>query len=108
MTAERHVLPLYKAQANGWKKGARLPALIAQECTSRDLLAPDSLVVRGSAAADAATFRLNVDYSADLSWGTGGRLSGGRISETTPESALRRVAAAERQERPRYFSEDFG
>lgn len=48
VTAEKHAaLPLYQAKGGaGWRRGVRLKGVIAQECTTRDLLDPESIELR--------------------------------------------------------------
>ena len=85
VSAERHAsLPLFNPQAGGWAKGARLHALLAQECTSRFLLDPASLVLRSGPEADAQLLVVGRDYDADLEWGTFGRRADGRVTEGDP------------------------
>lgn len=82
---EKHAsLPLFNPQAGGWVKGARLGALLAQECTTPHLLAPESLQLRAGTEADAPLLKEGEDYAADLLWGTLGRLPNGRIGEGQP------------------------
>lgn len=77
-------LPVFNPKAGGWVRGAQLLAVRAQETTTPYLLEPESLVLRSGPGADAETFRRGEDYEADLSWGTVGRLAGGRIKEGQP------------------------
>lgn len=78
-------LPLFNPRAGGgWRKGAALRGLKAQECTSRGLLDPASLQVRAGATADSMRFEPGQDFSADLDWATFGRLPEGRIREDQP------------------------
>lgn len=77
-------LPPFDAKASGWRKGARLHGVIAQECTVKGLLDPASLQLRAAAAADSPRFELGKDFAADLDWGTFGRLPGGKIGENQP------------------------
>jgi hypothetical protein len=54
VTAEPHAsLPVFNPKAGGWAKGARLQAVVAQECTTPFLIDPASLVLRPSPAVDA-------------------------------------------------------
>jgi lysophospholipase L1-like esterase len=79
---EKHTnLPLFNARAGGWLKGVQLRGVRAQETTTPYLLDPASLVVQGSAEADAETFEKGKDFEADLNWGTIGRLPDGRIKD---------------------------
>ena len=85
VNAERHeAVPIFNPKAGGWSKGARLQTLLAQECTTRYLLDPSSLVLRTSAAADAPPLAAGKVYDADLEWGTFGRLAGGALKEGEP------------------------
>jgi hypothetical protein len=63
----------------GWRKGARLTGVIAEECTMQGALDPDSLVIRDGPGPDAVTFKKGADYDADLDAGTVGTLPGSRI-----------------------------
>ncbi len=82
VTAERHAsLPLFNPQAGGWAKGARLQALLAQECTTPHLLQPASLVLRLGPEPDAPLLAMGQDYDADLDWGTFGRRADGNVKE---------------------------
>ena len=79
---EKHdSLPTFRPGSPGWQRGARLRALIAEECTTPDLLDPQSLVLREAPGPSARQFERGKDYGADLRWGTIGRLAGGRIGE---------------------------
>ena len=73
--------PLFNPKAGGWSKGSKLRRIVAQECTTPHLLVPESLQLRAARAPDSEKFVLGKDYDADLSWGTVGRLAGGRIQE---------------------------
>lgn len=85
VNAERHdTVPLFNPQAGGWAKGARLQALAAQECTTRFLLDPASLVIRTSPEASAPPLVAGQDYEADREWGTFGRLAEGALKEGQP------------------------
>ena len=84
VTAEKCVLPPFDAKAAGWKRGAVLQGVRAQECTSRDLFDPASLEVRAGATADSQRFEVGKDYQADQAWATVGRLPGGRIAQGKP------------------------
>lgn len=85
VNAERHdIVPVFNPKAGGWAKGARLQALLAQECTTRYLLDPGSLVLRTGAATDSPPLVAGKDYDADLEWGTFGRLPGGALKEGEP------------------------
>ena len=81
VTAEKHAaLPLYQAQGGaGWRRGVRLKGVIAQECTTRYLLDPDSLELRAGPERDSQLFELGKDYAADREWGSIGRLPDGHI-----------------------------
>lgn len=84
VTAERSVLPLFDVKMAGWRRGAVLQGVRAQECTSRDLFDPASLQVRAGVAADSLLFEAGKDYQVEPAWATVGRLPGGRIPETKP------------------------
>lgn len=76
---ERHTsLPVFNEKAGGWRKGARLSRLIAQECTATGLLIPASVVVRP--APGQPPFILGADYAIDGFWATVGRLEDGAIA----------------------------
>jgi len=82
IAGEAHTLPLFEEQAGGWRKGARLKALIAQECTATGLLRPESVTVRP--AAGGTPYTLGADYALDGLWATVGRLEGGAIADGEP------------------------
>lgn len=75
-------LPLWNQQAPGWARGYRLDALRTVETTAPDHLVPGSVKVLLEEKNPEA-YQRGVDYEIDEQWGTIGRLSGGRISETT-------------------------
>jgi hypothetical protein len=77
-------LPLFDPKAPGYKKGAKLQGVVSSECTSKGLLDPTSLQVRAGPTPDAKRFEPGKDYTADLEWGTFGRLLKGRIGENQP------------------------
>ena len=76
-------LPEFNPTASGgWVKGTRLKQLIAQECTTKDALVPESLEIR---SADGKTgFVRNTDWDADLPWACMGRLASGAIGADQP------------------------
>ncbi len=79
VTGELHAgLPVFNPKTGGWIKGAKLKALITQECTATGNLLPESVVVRPE---EGDPFVLDQDYALDGFWGTLGRLEGGRIAE---------------------------
>lgn len=69
-------LPDFDAKAAGWKRGAALPALRAQECTVRYALVPDSVAVT---TADGAALGMGQDVQVDGEWGCLGRLPDGKL-----------------------------
>ncbi|HSH95096.1 MAG TPA: SGNH/GDSL hydrolase family protein [Roseimicrobium sp.] len=85
ITAEKHdVVPIYNPKAGGWARGLKLKTLVAQETTTPFLLDPSTVVVRAGADASSDKFELGKDYQLEPSWGTLGRLEGGRIGEKQP------------------------
>lgn len=86
VASERHDrLPLFDAQTKaGWRKGARLAGVRAEECTVQGALDPESLLVRDGTDANAKVFRRGIDYEADGDAGTVGRLPGGGIGPDQP------------------------
>lgn len=86
VTAEKYdALPLYQAKGGGgWRRGVRLRGVIAQECTTRHLLDPESVVLRAGPDGDSELFELGKDYAADLEWGSIGRLPDSRIAANQP------------------------
>ena len=85
VVADRYdALPTFDAKAAGWRKGAALAGVRAQECTAKGALVPDSLVVRTAPDAGAPPLTRGQDYDADLEWGTVGRLPGGRLAADQP------------------------
>jgi lysophospholipase L1-like esterase len=81
---EYPALPVFNANAAGWMKGVPLRGLMAYECTTPNLLEPESVQVRAGPAKDAPQFQRGTDYDLDSAWGTIGRLPGGRIAENQP------------------------
>ena len=80
VTAEKYTaIPIFNPKAGGWVKGAQLRGVKAQETTSPHLLDEASFTLRAGPESDATLFTKGVDYEADLSWGTFGRLAAGRI-----------------------------
>lgn len=84
VAAERYVLPVFDPKAAGWKRGAALQGVRAQECTSRDLLDPASVEVRAGTGADSLLYEAGRDYQFDPAWATVGRLAEGRIPAAQP------------------------
>ncbi len=81
VAAERHdSLPVFNPQAGGWVKGAQLRQVRAQETTTPFLLEGASLQLRTSDDPQAPPLRPDLDYSADLTWGTVGRLTNGSLA----------------------------
>ena len=81
-------LPLFDANAAGWKKGLKLKGLTTQETSASGMLDPESLVITTEPGGDAC--EPDRDYGMDLEWGTFGRLDGGRIAEGQPVYAAYR------------------
>jgi lysophospholipase L1-like esterase len=80
--AETHTpLPVFNPRAGGWLKGVQLRGVRAQETTTPFLLDPSSLVLRAGPESSDETFERGKDFEADTTWGTVGRLAGGRIKE---------------------------
>lgn len=83
VTNERYArLPLFNEKAGGWRRGAALLELRAQECTATGLLRPDTVCVKP--APDGAPFEAGKDYAFDAFWATVGRLDGGAIAPDQP------------------------
>ena len=79
ITGEQHAkVPSFNPEAGGWMKGARLKALITQECTATGALYPATLKVR-SLSDPQCLYAQGRDYEADTFWGTFGRIEDGRI-----------------------------
>jgi lysophospholipase L1-like esterase len=79
-------LPVFDTTAFGWLKGQRLAGVSAQEGVVSGALDADSVLVRireGSKSAESIESELirGIDYEIDPTWGTIGRLEGGRIGE---------------------------
>ncbi len=77
-------LPVFNPKAGGWVKGAALGAVRAQECTTPQLLEPESLELRTGPEPDAARLTRGTDYEADLAWATIGRLTNGVLKDGQP------------------------
>lgn len=85
-------LPIFNPKTAGWVKGTQLQAVRAQETTTPFLLDPASLELRSAPGTGATRFQSQVDFGADLQWGTFGRLAGGAIAENQPVFASYRYA----------------
>ncbi len=83
-------LPLFNPKAGGWVKGAALAAVKAQECTTPQLLEPESLELHTGPEQDAPQLTRGTDYEADLAWATIGRLTNGVLKEGQPVLATYR------------------
>ncbi|MBP9902171.1 MAG: hypothetical protein IT579_17245 [Verrucomicrobia subdivision 3 bacterium] len=83
-------LPIFNPQAGGWVKGATLVAVRAQECTTPNLLEPDSLDLRTGPEPNAPRLTRRTDYEADLAWATIGRLTNGVLKAGQPVFATYR------------------
>ncbi|MEQ1887335.1 MAG: hypothetical protein ABL967_19885, partial [Bryobacteraceae bacterium] len=91
VTAEKFAgLPMFNPKAGGWVKGTALAAVKAQECTTPNLLEPESLKLRTGSESDAPLLTRGTDYEADLSWATIGRLTNGVLQEGQPVFATYR------------------
>lgn len=78
VTGERHGgLRPYRADGGGWTRGTAPLGIKAQECTVRNALVPDSLVVRTGDL----VLRRGRDYELTPDWGTVGRLPDGELRE---------------------------
>jgi lysophospholipase L1-like esterase len=81
---EQHgTIPVFNPKTGGWLRGAKLKALIAQECTATGLLSEASVRIKPEAGA-AEPFKLDADYAMDTLWATFGRLEGGAIAADQP------------------------
>jgi hypothetical protein len=74
----------YDAKKPGWTRGNKLLGVRAQECTARNMLLPETLVLRADADGQAEPFVLDKDYALTPDWGTFGRIEGGAIGEKQP------------------------
>ncbi len=89
VAGERHEsLPMFNPRAGGWARGAALRGVRAQECTTRFLLDPESMVLRTGGTPDAPVWQRDVDYAIDLEWGTFGRLDKGELKAEQPVYAF--------------------
>jgi lysophospholipase L1-like esterase len=78
--AEKYTaLPVFKPNAGGWAKGARLRGVQTQETTTPNLLDPDSFILRAGPKSKDTVFQRGRDYEIDPAWGTFGRLTNGAI-----------------------------
>jgi lysophospholipase L1-like esterase len=83
--AEKYAsLPEFQPPMAGWRKGAPLLGVKAQECTSTGLFDPASLEVRSGPKPDAIRYGRGKDYEVEPLWGTVGRLAAGRIAPQQP------------------------
>lgn len=86
VTAEKYTaIPIFNPKASGWTRGAQVRGVKTMETTGPNLLDTASFTLRAGPEADAQLFDKGVDYELDPSWGTFGRLAGGRIQ---PEQAV--------------------
>lgn len=79
--AEAQKLPAFRTTGGGWGRGAKLRALVTQECTAAGALVPASLKVK---AADGTEYARGTDWQADDLWATVGRVEGGKIPADQP------------------------
>jgi len=79
-------LPEFNPKASGWKRGAPLAGVRAQETTTPGLIDGASVVVAKKVAGGekAMSFVAGKDYQVDPVWGTVGRLAGGAIETNSP------------------------
>lgn len=75
-------LPEFDEKAGGWMRGAKVHALIAEECSATDELVTESFTLRPSPG-DSTPFKPGTDYRLDDRWATFGRLPGGAIGPQT-------------------------
>ena len=81
---ERHAaLPVFNPKTGGWRKGARLEELIAQECTATGLLLPETLRIR-SCEDPTVVYEVGKDYQLDPFWATFGIVEGSAIKPDQP------------------------
>ena len=73
-------LPVFQEKAPGWKRGRRLNALLACECTKTGALVPDSVQVK----TDSGPMISGRDFRVDDFWGCVGRTADGRICQWQP------------------------
>lgn len=73
-------LPVFDANAPGWKRGVRLVGCRCQETSVKDALDPQSLTIYATAN-DPDCYEAGRDYAVDLEWATFGRLLDGRIQK---------------------------
>lgn len=74
----------YDPKAGGWCRGTKLSGIKAQECTTRFICDPSSIIVKSSPDKDAIVFTDGKDYVLTPDWGTIGRLPAGQIAANTP------------------------
>ena len=73
-------LPLFDPKAAGWRRGAVLRGLRAQECSATGLLDAASVRVRGAGDGNTPLYERGTDYEIDPLWSSFGRLPEGRIA----------------------------
>lgn len=83
--AEKHgQLAIYDEKKPGYGRGNKLRGVLAQECTARNMLIPETLVLRAGADEQSQLFVRGKDYEFASDWGTFGRLPDGAIGEKQP------------------------
>jgi lysophospholipase L1-like esterase len=85
-------LPMFNPNAGGWAKGAALPELRAQECSSPRLLDPASVEIRRGPESDSPLLKPGTDFEIDLVWATLGRVTNSPVKEGEPVFASYRHA----------------
>ncbi len=85
VVAEKHgQLAIYDEKKPGYGRGNKLRGVLAQECTARNMLIPETLVLRAGADEQSPLFVRGKDYEFASDWGTFGRLPDGAIGEKQP------------------------
>lgn len=85
-------LPVFNPNVGGWAKGAALPELRAQECSSPRLLDPASVEIRRGPEPDSPLLKPGTDFEIDLLWATLGRVTNSPVKEGEPVFASYRHA----------------
>jgi lysophospholipase L1-like esterase len=95
VSGERYdALPEFNPNAAGWIKGRQLRGVQAQECTTPQLLVPNSFQLRAGPEPSTPVFERGKDYDIDAVWGTFGRTTNGLIRPNQAVFASYRHAQA--------------
>lgn len=85
VVAEKHGrLAIYDEKKPGYARANKPRGVLAQECTARHMLIPETFVLRAGIDEQSQVFVRGKDYELASDWGTFGRLPDGAIGENQP------------------------